>query len=515
MLAAGHEDVSNKIKTLRKSIQEISGDGKLMPMPTQEEHILYENSMYVCTHVFGTASGARVTEVYLWAGVSVAESAIEDAQLFGKRVAKEAGAGPRSTPVLQLVRQTREPPNFFQALGGIVVVRKGSRVDAATRPYMLCGRPHLGHIAFDEVDLGLSSYTSGFPHIVATSASPQDTRMYLWKGSSCSAEAVGSARLIGMDLNPAGDIIEIDEGAEPSHFLDLFHTENRASSPLQRSAATSTLTFSERAVPRLFRITAQPARQSSSSFSWATSLLTRRPSWPARRPSHRDDRSPTRPGSSASNKSGTVTSPTAQGNSNADAAAPTSATGTIKISCTELTTAPGLAQSSFEPDGVYVLDCVTAVYVLPGPLVSSPTITTASTNANPSTTTASTNSSPSMSAKDAAAANPYWQVAFTQALLFAQTYARLVAELDDRPEAINAEVLLTVALPEDARRWFRMWDSRRGIWGTGGLMAGRISGDGNADGIADAGASDYRAEAGRVNVSEAVEICCVRSWSPK
>lgn len=86
---------SGKIKTLRKSIHEITGDGKLIPLPPQEEHILYENSMYICTHVFGSANGSKVTEAYLWAGMGVSEAAIQDAQIFAKRVAKEAGAGQR------------------------------------------------------------------------------------------------------------------------------------------------------------------------------------------------------------------------------------------------------------------------------------------------------------------------------------------------------------------------------------------------------------------------------------
>lgn len=84
---------SGKIKTLRKSIHELTGDGKMIPMPAQEEHILYEDSMYVCIHVYGSAECTKVTEVYLWSGLGVSESAIQDAQIFAKRIAKEAGVG--------------------------------------------------------------------------------------------------------------------------------------------------------------------------------------------------------------------------------------------------------------------------------------------------------------------------------------------------------------------------------------------------------------------------------------
>ncbi|KAJ9628730.1 hypothetical protein H2203_002632 [Taxawa tesnikishii (nom. ined.)] len=199
VLAARQDDTSIT-KTLRKTIQEISGDGKLTPLPAQEEHVLYESCMYICTHIFGSATGARMTEVYLWAGAGVPESSIEDAQLFGKRVAKEAGGGQRF-PSLLIIRQSREPPAFFQALGGIVITRRGSRADASTRPYMLCGRPHMGHIAFDE-----------------------ETKLFLWKGAAAGAEAIGSARLIGMDLNPTGEITEVDEGKEPRAFHAVFPT---------------------------------------------------------------------------------------------------------------------------------------------------------------------------------------------------------------------------------------------------------------------------------------------------
>lgn len=88
-----------KVRTLRKSIQEISEDGRLLPLPAQEEYILYEDSMYICTHVFGTASGTKAVEVYLWAGCGVSESSIQDAQGFAKNVAKTAGAGQRYVQV--------------------------------------------------------------------------------------------------------------------------------------------------------------------------------------------------------------------------------------------------------------------------------------------------------------------------------------------------------------------------------------------------------------------------------
>jgi len=91
---------TGKIKTLRKSIQELTTDGKLMPLPAQEEHILYEDSMYICTHVFGAENGAKVTEVYLWAGAPVSESAIQEAQVVARQIAREAGVGQKYVSLL-------------------------------------------------------------------------------------------------------------------------------------------------------------------------------------------------------------------------------------------------------------------------------------------------------------------------------------------------------------------------------------------------------------------------------
>jgi hypothetical protein len=84
---------SDKIRTLRASIQEIKSDGTLITLPAQQDHILYEDSMYICTHVFYTANMTRMAEVYLWCGDGISESTIQDTQVHAKRLAREAGEG--------------------------------------------------------------------------------------------------------------------------------------------------------------------------------------------------------------------------------------------------------------------------------------------------------------------------------------------------------------------------------------------------------------------------------------
>jgi hypothetical protein len=269
---------SGKIRTLRKQIQEVTGDGRLTSIPMQEEHILFQDSMYLCTHVYGDARGGRHTVVYLWAGNGVAEPTLEDVQLFAKNHARQ------NQGTLLVIRQGQETPNFFEALGGIVITRRGAK--PAPRQFMLCGRRHLGHLAFDEVDFSLKSLCSAFPYLVSTSSG----RVYLWKGRGCSAEELSGARLMGMDLAPTGDYNEMDEGAETQDFLNNTFPPSQvpAKGPaIPRSAdhwrykATS-----DKYRVRLYKIeqtTGQPAGwgqalQVSSSFF---APLLRRPSWNA------------------------------------------------------------------------------------------------------------------------------------------------------------------------------------------------------------------------------------------
>ena len=260
---------SNKIKTLRKQIWEVTGDGKSVEVPSHQEHILFEESMYLCNHVFGNAAGIRTTEVYLWCGDGVPTSAAEDAQLFARKVAKDNNGR------LLVLQQGKESPNFFEALGGIVITRRGasSRADrpsSAGAIYMLCGRRHVGQIAFDEVDFDPRSLCSGFPFIV----SAQFGKLYLWKGNGSSADELGCARLIGMDLGLTGEIEEIDEGKEPNVFWESFANNKR------KDASTSAgdgkaqhwplKSSCEKYTTRLFSVDLEtPKSKFGSGFSWA------------------------------------------------------------------------------------------------------------------------------------------------------------------------------------------------------------------------------------------------------
>ncbi|PGH28200.1 hypothetical protein AJ80_00090 [Polytolypa hystricis UAMH7299] len=207
---------SPKVKTLAKQIWELTSDGKKHDLPANQEYILFEESMYLCVHVF-ELNGSKTAEVDLWCGDGVSEAAVEDVQLFARKVARENGGR------LELLKQGKETASFIQALGGIIITRRGSSSRFhSSALYMLCGRRHMGQIAFDEVDLSAKKLCSGFPHIV----SAKFGKLYLWKGRGSTADELGCARLIGMDLGLTGEIEEVAEGAEPAGFFEAFPDAN-------------------------------------------------------------------------------------------------------------------------------------------------------------------------------------------------------------------------------------------------------------------------------------------------
>lgn len=253
---------SLKIKTLRKQLFEITENGKSLPVPSHQEHILFEDCLYLCTHVFGTLAGTRITEVYLWCGDGVPSSSIEDAQLFAKRAAKD------NNGKLIVLKQGKETTNFFQALGGIVITRRGSSsrlesLGSTTATYVLCGRQHVGQIAFDEVDFCPRSLCKGFPHII----SARSGNIYLWKGSGSGADELGCARLIGMDLGLTGEIEEIDEGQEPDDFWQCFPEGKRDAAIARGESAWHwhLKPSCEKYTTRLYRTDVEAPRPKSSS----------------------------------------------------------------------------------------------------------------------------------------------------------------------------------------------------------------------------------------------------------
>jgi hypothetical protein len=324
---------AGKIRTQKQQIQEITGDGKVLSIPAHEQHVLFQDSMYLCTHVYNDSKGARNTDVYLWAGNGVAESNIEDAQLFAKNHAKQNQAR------LLVLRQGNEPPNFFDALGGIVITRRGTT--PASKQFMLCGRRHLGHLAFDEVDFALKSFCSAFVYLISTEAG----KVFLWKGRGCSAEELSGARLMGMDLAPTGDFQEIDEGSEPTHLIDIFPPNMTKGPAIPRSAdhwrykATS-----DRYRARLYKI----EQQQEASGGWGQSLQVGSFFANLRRSSFAQSLSPTSTGAHAEHGPQTPLTPKSP--------LPSGIT-------TKIVEIMPFCQRDLEPEYIYVLDAFFEMYM--------------------------------------------------------------------------------------------------------------------------------------------------------
>lgn len=204
--------IGDKVTSLGLQMFQILGDGKKVPVAPQNERVLFDQEMYVCAHNFVSGSGKKVFEVYFWAGDEVPESAVEDAQIFVQREARSLGGKPVK------LHQGKETAEFLQALGGVIIVRRGSsnKYDSLA-PSMLCGRRYLGQVAFDEVDFSASSLCAGFTYLIAKGGN-----CHMWKGKGSDVTEVSCARLVGMDLALTAELAEYEDGSEPAAFWDVF-----------------------------------------------------------------------------------------------------------------------------------------------------------------------------------------------------------------------------------------------------------------------------------------------------
>jgi len=305
-----------RTKTLRKSIQEVAADGSVQQLRPQEEYTLFDESVYVCSHTHIPEGGSKATHVIVWAGGSSTSVGVEAANNVAKAEARREG----SSAQIRLNMQGHEQAELFEALGGILITRRGAR-ETASKQYMLCGRKHLGHIAFDEVDFAPSSLSAGFAYLISFPVTLQETRLYLWKGSACSNEEIGAAKLAAMDLSETGEIIEVDQGAEFTSFLKIFGAgATKASIPRSLSSWQHKASAPDKFTARLFSV------QQSDARTGIFSSMFRRPSWGMRAPAPD-------PG--------------------------------VKAEVKEI--AP-FTQSDLDAEGLYLLDAYGELYVLLGPL---------------------------------------------------------------------------------------------------------------------------------------------------
>ncbi|EHK15632.1 uncharacterized protein TRIVIDRAFT_39161 [Trichoderma virens Gv29-8] len=216
-ILTNYPKIGAKGKTLSFHMFQIDGDGKQMIVPAYRERILFEQEMYIAGHNFTNEAGWKVREVYFWIGDEVADADEDAAEAVAQQEAKQLGGK------LIKIRQGKETPELLQALGGIVIVRRGAstRYDSLA-PSMLCGRRYQGQVAFDEVDFTTASLCAGFAYLITHSGN-----CYLWKGKGSDVDELSGARLIGMDLTVTGQLIEYDEGSEPASFWDMMGGESK------------------------------------------------------------------------------------------------------------------------------------------------------------------------------------------------------------------------------------------------------------------------------------------------
>ncbi|KAK6441988.1 hypothetical protein LTR95_001774 [Oleoguttula sp. CCFEE 5521] len=304
-----------RIKTLRKSVQLVSLDGELTQLAQQDEYTLFSGSVYIITHTYIPASGPKTTGVYSWYGSDASLSSFQTAETAARAVAKREAA---SIPIT--VNQGLEPAEVLEALGGILITRRGTR-ETASKQYMLCGRQHLGHVVFDEVDFDAKRLCGGFVYLISYPVTLQRCRLWLWKGQHATTEAVSAGRLVGMEIG-AGleEVAEVAQGAESADYLAIFGPAEAIPKPSSFWHSKSGI-----AQPRLIRI---QQLKPVSSFLGAVYSLSRRPSWSSR-----------------------PQSPEA-------------------VKCEAVGVSP-FTQSSLEADGIYILDTPGKVCVLIGPLFAS------------------------------------------------------------------------------------------------------------------------------------------------
>ncbi|KAF4981347.1 hypothetical protein FZEAL_2832 [Fusarium zealandicum] len=201
-----------KIQSMSFQVFQISAEGRKTPVASHYERVLFEREMYIAPHSFTNEAGWKRLEIYFWVGEQVPESAADDALLFVQKESKALGGK------LVKMQQGKETTEFLQALGGVVMVRRGSsnKYDSLA-PNMLCGRRFQGQVSFDEVDFTPSSLCAGFSYLITNQG-----KAFLWKGRGCDVTELSAARLIGIELTLTGELIEVDDGGETSFFWNQF-----------------------------------------------------------------------------------------------------------------------------------------------------------------------------------------------------------------------------------------------------------------------------------------------------
>ncbi|QIW96239.1 hypothetical protein AMS68_001757 [Peltaster fructicola] len=263
------EDSPHESRTIRTVVYRLDISGLLEKVQARDEYTFNEESVYLLKHTHMRRGEAITTDIYIWIGKRTSVH-----QVNTMHAASRGMAGASSTRT-QTIRQGYETRHFLRAIGGIMITRVRSTY--ATEPYMLCGRKHLGHIVFDEVDCRPRALCSAFVYLIWSPTATAKGTVYLWKGSVCSTEEISAAKLATMDLTEHGDITEVDEGMESSGFWEVFSAwPFREDVPPCPQALRGKAEAMNDFAARLYEV---QRRQTRPGFF---SSLLRRPSWGSR-----------------------------------------------------------------------------------------------------------------------------------------------------------------------------------------------------------------------------------------
>ncbi|RKF57655.1 putative gelsolin repeat protein [Golovinomyces cichoracearum] len=212
-LLSSHPEENFKTTSLQVDVFLFSSDGNKKIVPSNQERIFFEENTYICMHKHKNMNGKILTEVFLWVGDEISTGILQEIEDHARAESKVMGSD------LLTIRQGKETSQFFVALGGFIIVQRGSSNKYnSLAPRILCARNYHGHIAFDEADFSSESLCSGFSYLISTNCG----KCFLWKGRGTSVEELTCAKLVGMDFGLTGEIEEVEEGKEPSEFLQIF-----------------------------------------------------------------------------------------------------------------------------------------------------------------------------------------------------------------------------------------------------------------------------------------------------
>lgn len=114
------------------------------------------------------------------------------------------------------IKQGEESARFLRNIGGILLVRKGSRNIESSGEFLLMVRRIEGGTVLDEIDFHVSNLCSGYAFLMRSMG-----KVYIWQGRGCWNDEVGIATLVANDIYGTDPIIHVGEGEEPPEFFDI------------------------------------------------------------------------------------------------------------------------------------------------------------------------------------------------------------------------------------------------------------------------------------------------------